>query len=78
MPGNLGKLAFHLLAPEPIGLHTLLSLIVDDLVQLKTTQSKRTKKCSVGTGKMALPLRIFVYPPEDPVVANNPINESLG
>jgi hypothetical protein len=27
---------------------------------------------------MALPLRIFVYPPEDPVVANNPINESLG
>ena len=49
MPGNLGKLAFHLQAPEPIGLHTLLSLIVDDLVQLKTTQSGRTKKkCSVG------------------------------
>ena len=35
VPGNLGKLAFHLQAPEPIGLHTLLSLIVDDLVQLK-------------------------------------------
>jgi hypothetical protein len=49
VPGNLGKLEFHLQAPEPIGLHKLLSLILDDLVQLKTTQSGRTKKkCSVG------------------------------
>ena len=67
VPGNLGKLAFHLQAPEPIGLHKLLSLIVDDLVQLKTTQSGRTKKkCRVGTGKNALLLRAFVYPPEGP------------
>ena len=65
MPGNLGKLAFHLQAPEP--LQKLLSLIVDDLVQLKTTQSGRTKKkCRVGTGKNALLLRAFVYPPEGP------------
>jgi hypothetical protein len=44
VPGNLGKLAFHLQAPEPTGLHTLLSLIVDDLVQLKTTQSGRKRR----------------------------------
>ena len=67
MPGNLRKLPFHLQAPEPIGLQKLLSLIVDDLVQLKTTQSGRTKKkCRVGTGKNALLLRAFVYPPEGP------------
>ena len=49
VPGNLRKLEFQFQASEPIGLKKLLSLILDDLVQLKTTQSGRTKKkCSVG------------------------------
>ena len=67
VPGNLGKLACHLHAPEPIGIQKLLCLVLNDLVQLKTTQSGRTKiKCRVGTGEKARPLRAFVYHPEVP------------